>query len=219
MDGKALEPENFEDRPGVYVLSGNYWDFGDSVELRLVLADASGRSLAWRDLVQPPAGMAVQPPGHLPAVLLENDNLGPARLTLTSARGNEPVYRVGERLYLLIETDRSAWLYCFYRQSDRQWFKIFPNAYYADPVVRGNRMHTIPDENYPFEFNITEPAGTDLVKCFAVNRGVAADLPPELRSLDPRPLPAGTDVRLPGAFRALRDAGVTEASLIITVER
>ena len=219
VDERALDPENFEDRPDVYVLSGNYWDFGGSVELRLVLADASGRSLAWRELVQPPAGMAIQPPGHLPTVLLENDNLGPARLTLTSARGNEPVYRVGERLHLLIETDRNAWLYCFYRQSDRKWFKIFPNAYYADPVIRGDRMHTIPDENYPFDFNITEPAGMELVKCFAVNRDVAGDLPPELRGLDVRPLPAGMDVRLPGVFRALRDAAVTEASLIITVER
>ena len=120
---------------------------------------------------------------------------------------------------LLIETDRNAWLYCFYRQSDRKWFKIFPNAYYADPVIRGNRLHTIPDENYPFEFAITEPAGMELVKCFAVDRDVAGDLPPALRSLDPRPLPAGMDTRLPDIFRALRDAGVSEASLIITVER
>ncbi len=219
VDGRSLEPENFEDRPGVYVLSGNYWDFGGSVELRLVLADAGGRSLAWRELVQPPTGMAVQPPGHLPAVLLENDNLGPVRLTLSSARGDQPVYRVGEQLFLLIETDHDAWLYCFYRQSDRQWFKIFPNAYYDNPVVPGHRMHTIPDQNYPFDFNITEPAGMDLVKCFAVDRDIAYDLPPALQSLDPGPLPAGMDTQLPGTFRALRDADVTESSLVITVER
>ena len=219
VDDRSLEPENFEARPGVFVLSGNYWDFGGSAELRLVLADAGGRSLAWRELVQPPAGMAVQPPGYLPAALLDNDNLGPVRLTLSSARGDQPVYRVGEQLYPLIETDHNAWLYCFYRQSDRQWFKIFPNAYYNDPVVRGHRMHTIPDENYPFDFNITEPAGTDLVKCFAVDRDIAYDLPPVLRSLDGGPLPAGMDTQLPGTFRALRDAQVTESSLVITVER
>ena len=191
VDGESLEPENLVDRTGVYVLSGNYWDFGGSVELRLVLADARGRSLAWRELVQPPAGMAVQPPGHLPAVLLENDNLGPVRLTLSSARWDQPVYRVGEQLSLLIETDHNAWLYCFYRQSDRQWFKIFPNEYYPDPVVRGHRMHTIPDENYPFDFDVTEPAGMELVKCFAVDRDVAHDLPPALRSLDGRSVTGG----------------------------
>ena len=219
VDEKSLEPENFEARPGVFVLSGNYWDFGEAVELRLVLADAGGRSLAWRELVQPPAGMAVQPPGHLPAVLLQNDNLGPVRLTVSSARGDQPVYRVGEQLYLLIETDDDAWLYCFYRQSDRQWFKIFPNEYYENPVVRGHRMHTIPDESYPFDFNITEPAGSDPVKCFAVNRDIAHNLPLVLQSLDGGPLPAGMDTRLPGTFRALRDAEVTESSLVITVER
>ena len=219
VDGESLEPENLVDRTGVYVLSGNYWDFGGSVELRLVLADARGRSLAWRELVQPPAGMAVQPPGHLPAVLLENDNLGPVRLTLSSARWDQPVYRVGEQLSLLIETDHNAWLYCFYRQSDRQWFKIFPNEYYPDPVVRGHRMHTIPDENYPFDFDVTEPAGMELVKCFAVDRDVAHDLPPALRSLEGGPLPAGMDTQLPGTFRALRGAQVTESSLVITVER
>jgi len=126
VDEKSPEPENFDDRPGVYVLSRNYWDFGDSVELRLVLADAGGRAFAWRDVVQPPAGMSVQPPGHLPAVLLENDNLGAVRLTLSSARGDQPVYRVGEQLVLLIETDRNAWLYCFYRQSRPQMVQDFP---------------------------------------------------------------------------------------------
>ena len=91
--------------------------------------------------------------------------------------------------------------------------------YYENPVIPGHRMHTIPDQNYPFDFNITEPAGTDLVKCFAVDRDVARDLPPALRGIESRPLPAGMDIQLPRTFRALRDAQMTEASLVITVER
>jgi hypothetical protein len=86
-------------------------------------------------------------------------------------------------------------------------------------VVRGHQLNTIPDQNYPFDFDITEPPGTELVKCFAADRDVARDLPAELMSFEPRPLPEGMDTRLPGTFRAVRGAEMTEASLVITVER
>ena len=40
-------------------------------------------------------------------------------------------------------------------------------------MVRGHQLNTIPDQNYPFDFDISEPPGTELVKCFAADRDVA----------------------------------------------
>ena len=120
----------------------------------------------------------------------------------------DPVYRVGDKLDLLIKTDRQVWLYCFYRQSDAKWVKIFPNRYHRDPSLPGKRMHTMPGENLPFDLRFTEPAGIELVKCFATTRDVSGELPDQIAALDLEPLPASLDWRLPRIFRTIRKAGV-----------
>ena len=218
---EALRPENFDLRDGVYVLSGNYWDFGEAVELRFALRGARGRLIPWRGWVE--AGVirgqfslvASDPFGPLRA----HDRIGPIRLDLSSARGRDPVYRVGERLDLLIQTNEDAWLYCFYFQADRRMVRIFPNAHHKDPFLVGGRLHTLPGARYPFDLNVTEPAGTELVKCFAARRDVSAELPTSLAGIDGAPLSESLVRRLPESFRRLPGTGLTEASLVITVAR
>ncbi|MDP6271050.1 MAG: DUF4384 domain-containing protein [Alphaproteobacteria bacterium] len=202
---------------GVYVLEGTYWDFESSVDLRLKLRNAAGESVAWTGHVRPPRGLQLRPAGNFPTGLLNNDGLGAHRLELSSPRGPDPSYRVGDKLVLDIQTDREAWLYCFYRQSDRTWFRIFPNRYHKDAKIPGGRALSIPDERYAFDLNVTEPAGIDLVKCFATNRDVMRELPRAWRSEDFAPLPAGLDFKLVGTFHAIAEATVSEASLVVTV--
>ena len=115
-------------------------------------------------------------------------------------------------------------LYCFYLQSSGELLKIYPNGFVTPAALAGGRLHTIPgpifpSEIYPFEFTFTEPAGVELVKCFAATRDLTRDLPEPLRRLGVAPLPAGMTNRLRDAFARARGAEVSEASLVITVER
>jgi len=203
---------------GRYLLTGTYWDFGSAIDLRLRLKGPDGRIGVWSGRILPPEGIQTRPTGNFPTVLLENDGLGPFKFTLSSSRGENPVYNIGDKLNLLVRLDQDAWLYCFYRQADGKMLKILPNQYFEDPFVEGGIVQTIPGPRLPFDLNIGEPAGVELVKCFAVSRDISDDLPRELRSMDFPVLPDGMDFRLPAIFRRLRNVAVSEASVVITVK-
>ena len=203
---------------GRYTLSGSYWDFGSALDLRLRLKGPDGRVGVWNGRILPPQGIQIRPSGNFPTVLLENDGLGAFKFSLSSSRGENPVYDIGEKLDLLVRLDRDAWMYCFYRQADGKMLKILPNQYYEDAFIEGGPVHTIPGPRLPFDLNIGEPAGIELVKCFATSRDVSKDLPEELRSMDFPVLPDGMDFRLPAIFRRLRDVAISESSVVITVK-
>ena len=171
--------------------------------------------------MHPKRGLQIRPPGEFPLELLLNDGQGPVGLLLISKGGerNDPVYRIGEKLFLLIQANRDAYLYCYYRQSDNRWFKIFPNQFHKKARIEGNTMHTIPGDSYEFDWNVTEPVGIDLVKCFATTRDVSKELPRHLASNAFEPLPDGMDFKIAREFQRLTMAGVTEESLIVMVER
>ena len=136
---------------------------------------------------------------------------------ISSDRGPDPVYQVGEKLSLSIELDRDAWLYCFSHQADGRIFKIFPNAHHDMALLDGGRAHMVPGDIFPFDLNVTDPPGTETVRCFAASRDVTADLPTPLRGLTALPLPAGVVWRLTEIFQGLSNVTVSEAKLVITV--
>ena len=219
-----LKPSSEKDQTtsvnkGRYVLTGTYWDFGSSIDLRLRLTAPDGRVGVWNNRILPPQGIQIRPSGNFPSVLLENDGLGPFKFSLTSARGENPVYDIGDKLNFMVRLDRDAWLYCFYRQADGKMLKIIPNRYHENAFIKGGQVHTIPGQRLPFDLNIGEPAGIELIKCFAVSRDISKDLPRELRSLDFSVLPDGMDFRLPAIFRRMRGVLISEGSVVITVKQ
>ena len=125
---------------------------------------------------------------------------------------------LNQKMVLLLETERDAWVYCFYRQADRKWFRLFPNRFHPDPLIAGNRRHRIPDANYGFDITVGRPTGTELLKCFAANKDITHKLPEELRNDAFEPLGPGLDRRLTAIFQKLPGVGVTEASLVVTIE-
>ncbi len=219
ITGKTMRPENFDPSPGVYVLSGKYWDFGDSIDVSISLKDGRGGSVARRYRVRTdsvPPELEIRPVGDF-SRLRENDGIGPIELNLSSDRGKDPAYHLGEKLNLLIETDRDAWLYCFYRQVDRKWVKLFPNTNHTNASIPGKKMLTIPGVIYPYVMRVTGSPGAELIKCFATTRDVTENLPEKLRPSDGSYMPAGWDAKLLHAFRNLEKAGLTEVSLVVTV--
>ena len=223
LDGAAiaagvLRRQPFGGGAGVYTLSGSYWDFGDRIEVRLVLRDDQAHTVSWVGRIRSDnlADLAIRPGGDF-GVLRRQDGRGPIAVHLSSDRGNDPAYRLGERLHLILRVDREAWISCFYRQVDRRWVRLFPNAHHPNGLLVAGRVVTLPGKSYPFDLTVTGPVGVELVKCFATTRDVAAELPADFRALDSKPSEPGVDARLLQAFRSLDGVGVTEASLIITV--
>jgi len=204
---------------GTYVLTGTYWDLSGTIDLRLNLSQwPNGQTVSWSGQVRPPKAFTIRPPSNFPSVLFENDGLGPVGFSLSSERGGNPVYKFDEKIVLLLETEQDAWIYCFYRQANREWFRLFPNGFHPDPLIAGNSRHRIPDDNYTFDFVVSGPSGIEFLKCFAANEDITHKLPEELRNDAFEPLGPGLDHRLTSIFQKLRGVGVTEASLVITIE-
>ena len=125
--------------------------------------------------------------------------------------------RIGESLDLILRADREAWTYCFYRQSDRRWVRIFPNPYQPEARLTAGRAVPMAGKAAAFDLKATGPEGVELVKCFAAKRPLAAELPAELAAMRTEPLDATWDGRLVQAFRRLKDTDLSESSLVVTV--
>lgn len=219
---KDLKAEGFEHGAGAYTLSGAYWDFDDSVDVHVRLVGKDGWAATWRQKINKatlPSGVDLRPPPDGFSPIRDNDNLGPNRFVLSSTRGDSPRYRVGETAHFTMLLGADAWVYCFYRQADGSLARLFPNPYHGDARLAGGVMHEVPSRFMPFDLRVKEPAGAELLKCFAMSRDVRADLPPALADFGNIMLPAALAEQLPIVFRKIRNATVSEASLVVTVTR
>ena len=202
---------------GVFELSGDYWDWGETIQLRIVLQSADGTEYSWQghiDVGTLPPALSVAATGEFGPIA--HNRLGQVDIQIETQKGTNPVYRFGEAMDIRIRLDRDAWLYCYYLQGhDGVLVRMFPNAYHPGAALSGPQSHTIPGELFPFAFDIREPAGVDLIKCFAAPRDVTAQLPPYARGEDGDRLPPDARFRLHDDFRRL-GAAITEATLVVT---
>ena len=200
--------------PGVYTLSGHYWDYGDSILLQLVLRGADRRESSWGGYI---GSDSLPPTLNVGGV----GEFGPIARNLGGQVGLQiesrlPSYRIGETLDLRVTLDRPAWLYCYYLQShDKILVRMFPNEHHPDAALHGPRTYAIPGQIFPFEFNVQEPPGVDLIKCFAAPRDITDDLTPDARGENGEQLPRNARFQLHKDFRSI-GAGVTEATLTVT---
>ena len=213
-----LRNENLGAGAGAYTLTGSYWPQGEIIEIRLSLTAAGGGSTGWKGAVfESDIGqVALRPSGDF-GTWRRKDGIGPIAFTLTTDNGQDPVYRVGEKMNLIVQADRDIWLRCYYLQQDGMVFQIFPNPYQSESAIAGGRPHTIPGQNFPFDFDILPPAGKELVKCFALGADIAGHLPPEFTQDEFAPLPPAMKHNLPRLFRALKGVAMTEQSMVINV--
>jgi len=212
------------DRQHSYLLHGSYWDLSESVELRVSLKNQDNEvvsSEVWirSDTIK----QRLRPEGDF-SFLRDNDSLGPFNFHLTSARGTNPVYHVGDKLKLVISLDSDAWVYCFNFSTDNKLYQLFPNPHYwkkhKEPHFAGGVPITMPDKNYelyPYDFKVVEPPGNELVKCFAASRNVTSELPQYLQGRTNEALPKNIARNLSSIFQQLPDVAISEASFIMTI--
>jgi hypothetical protein len=94
---------------------------------------------------------------------------------------------------------------------------ILPNSHHQETPLEGGVLYTIPGDLPPFTLRFTAPAGVELVKCFAATRHIAAEVATTLGSVRLEPLSPDADATTATLFRSIPGAGLSEASLIITV--
>ena len=203
-----------------FVLKGSYWVFDQRVEIRLSLVGEKGTAVSWRGFVlksEIPQQFALVP--AMPPIKDENQvSLGPMDLHLSSNKGDNPLYRVGEKMTLALQTGRDAYLSCYYFQADGQIFRIFPNRFMSSGMVNGGFLLHLPPKGMPFSFEFTPPSGVEAVKCFALDSDRTAEVMAQTKKAAFDPLPLNSERELTKIYRSLPNVAISEASLIITVQ-
>jgi hypothetical protein len=206
---------------GDYMLSGNYWDLGTFVRLRILLRNSEGKGVNWSGRIlraSVPAGLKLLPSDR---ELTEGDNhgYGPIGLDLSSNKGHNPVFRIGEKMILLVQASESVFLNCFYRQADGNTFKIFPNRHHKDAKVTGRSQFQIPNDKMGFDFKLAPPTGSERIRCIASDNDLSTFLPPEIGQRDLEPIPPALTRNLIRLYRSQPNVRVSEVSMSVTVQQ
>ena len=101
-------------------------------------------------------------------------------INVSTDRGRQPRYRIGETLRISVRVNRDAAIYCFYRSSDGMEHILFPHRGVEGDVVRAEAPLTIPGPLVPGVLKAAAPPGTEAVHCYASETGVRDQLPHDL---------------------------------------
>lgn len=208
--------------PGTYVLRGNYWDLGSHVQLRLVISRdySDGEQMTWSGKILKSSISSELDfvPAMTPALAGQAQVGDPLDMELSSNKGINPVYQMGEYMVLQVRLDQDAYVHCYYHQSNGTTIRIFPNMYRNDALVRGGVLQKIPSSKMPFQFKIEPPAGVDRVRCFAMDRNVQDQLPKPLARMDLSPIAKNEMENIDQAYRSIHALKVSEVEMDITIE-
>ena len=107
-------------------------------------------------------------------------------LNMSSNFGVNPALQVGDILEISVKTEKDAWLYCFYLQSDGVGIQLYPNKFNRpgqSGFLVGGRTLDIPnrlDPDFPdkFDLQITDDSlGIEVISCYAVADNLNNSLP------------------------------------------
>ena len=202
-------------------LSGNYWVTKDHINLTAKLSDYEGRGASYRvaiNLATIPANLEVLPSSktHLGWSKPISGALG---LTLTSLKGDNPIYKVGEQLFLKMSLDEAAFIHCYYVDSKGSVIKIFPNQRHPSAQFRsGDKLIWPTAENMGFRFTLNNNSlGQEELRCFATNQDITQRLPRPLQQLSFDPLPPRLAKKLPSFYNGQKDVKIDESNIVISV--
>ncbi|MDJ0958942.1 MAG: DUF4384 domain-containing protein [Arenicellales bacterium] len=90
----------------------------------------------------------------------------PLTITLTTDRGDKPVYRQGEPMTVQVQASVDAYVYCFYKQWDGSIIKLFPNRFRPIAKRPAAEVLNIPgDDQYTIVMDA--PSAQERVMCIA----------------------------------------------------
>jgi hypothetical protein len=219
VEPHELSSELSAEHDGVSTLSGRYWQVGDAIDLVLTLKLVGGDIISWKGRFRAAelTGLDIEPIND--AVVTRPLLTGDLGFQLTTERGEAPFYQVGDELKLLMQSTEAAFAYCFYVDAQGAVQTILPLP--ASVTASSNRLEpgvlrTIPEGNVVFRFTDAS-VGEELVTCFATRREIQPELPMVLFPTEFGTIPNIDIARLRGLFGFYTDAGVTEATVTISL--
>ena len=178
-------PEIGELKSVTALLAGRYYEEGSEIVLTLELTEVeTGLSIAGQELRLSrrdiPAEIALFPENYQDAMeviaelsdLMQSTGEGLETRVWTS-RGNGATYSDGKNLVIRFFANRPCFIKVYHIDVNKKTSLIFPNDYYSDNRIEAEKIYSIPDDHYPFRFELGAPYGTEFIKVIASTRQFA----------------------------------------------
>jgi len=155
------------------------------------------------------AALPVAPPRAAPTPVIASASVAPApastapavaapfRMNLSSDRGGNPTYKVGEFLNMKMSLNKTGFVSCFYEDVGKNTARIFPNRFYSNSMLSGNFQVSLPTGAVKIRF---DRPGRERIACVGSDRELV--VPSGLAgSKDLSPLPIRTVDEIIGQFK------------------
>jgi len=100
-----------------------------------------------------------------------------------NAKSNKTTFAPGERLTLVVKSNRSAHMYCFFHDDSKQIMRVFPNRFRKTSFVNAGEEIELPG-NMPFEVTAAKNGEPETLGCFTTEKEILDELPTRIRVLD-----------------------------------
>ena len=89
------------------------------------------------------------------------------RLTVSTERGDNARYRVGEELVILVTVDRPVWLRLYHVDESGLTQLVWPNDYAREQWIHAGTNHRFPPSEHSYSFQVTLPGGMESILAIA----------------------------------------------------
>jgi len=92
---------------------------------------------------------------------------GNLRIKVWVDKGAGSVYKAGEKLTVYFKANRDCYLRLYHANAAGEISLLFPNKFTDDDFMKAFRVYSIPDEYSKFDFVISAPFGSEVIKAVA----------------------------------------------------
>jgi hypothetical protein len=159
-------------------LIGSYWELDDRIEIRAqIISKVTGAAMASANMVFVsrliPKSISYKPDNFSQiqadlALLRDDKASSDLKVVVWTDRGDGGVYKEKEKLLIYVKANKDSYVKVIYHDALGNNIQIFPNERSGrQEKIAANTVYTIGGENSKFEFVVSEPFGTELIKAFA----------------------------------------------------
>ena len=81
-------------------------------------------------------------------------------------------YRIGDKINLYFRAEKDCYLTLINYGTSGKITVLLPNALSQDNFIKGGRIYAIPGQDYPFDYRLGGPPGTERIKAIATARKI-----------------------------------------------
>lgn len=141
----------------------------------------------------------------------------PLAISITTPKGQAPVYAVDDVLEMSLSATQDSYVYCYYRDDKAQIARIFPNRFRPDPYVIAGDTVTVLDKETPFSIKFEAAGSREEILCVASRSERGLRLSDALKTADLTPIEIGSLGEIVSTFKQAGQDELAEARLTISV--